>query len=466
MAQFYDIADTIAAIATPPGTGGIGIVRLSGPRALAIADEVFVTRRGVVPSQCPTHTVQYGDVVRRRDQGSEIVDEALVTVMRAPRSYTCEDVVEISCHGGAAAVNAVLRLVLTQGARLAGPGEFTRRAFLNGRIDLTQAEAVLDVIHSQTETGLVVSEHQLKGDLARRLEEIRRQLMDLYVRMEGEVNFPQEDEPSGWPEFHPALKAVETALRDLLRNADQGRVVREGLTVVLCGRPNVGKSSLMNRLLRQPRAIVSGIAGTTRDTIVECAHIGGIPLQIVDTAGILDPRDEIEQEAVRRSHDHIARADLVLFLLDAGRPVSDRDRALAQSLQGRPVITVLNKSDLPQAVDAAAAAGLVDALEICPVSALMQDGIGQLQEAILRYVLHGRRLEPQGILLSNVRHIDLLTKSLEEILAVRESGGQTLSLEFCCEHLKQAIRQLDRVTGRDIDADLIDQIFSKFCVGK
>jgi len=466
MAQVYDIADTIAAIATPAGTGGIGIVRLSGPRALSIADEVFVIRRGGAPSRCPTHTVHYGDVVRRREEGREMVDEALLTVMRAPRSYTCEDVVEINCHGGAAAVNAVLRLVLEQGARLAGPGEFTRRAFLNGRIDLTQAEAVLDVIRSRTETGLAVSEHQLNGDLTRRLEAIRAQMMDLYVRMEGELNFPLDEGTADPGLFQPGLDAIETALRDLLRNADQGRVVREGLTVVLCGRPNVGKSSLMNRLLRQPRAIVSGIEGTTRDTIVECAHIGGVPLQIADTAGILDPRDEIEQEAVRRSHDYIAQADLVLFLVDASRPLSDADRLLAGLLRGRPVITVLNKNDLPRIVHPAAAADLVDALDICPVSVLMQEGLDGLQQAVLRHVLHGRHLEPKGILLSNVRHIDLLTKSLQEIQAVRESGGQTLPLEFCCEHLKQAIRQLDRVTGRDIDADLIDQIFSEFCVGK
>ena len=462
------MGDTIAAISTPSGMGGIGIVRLSGPEAVVIADRMFVSRKGKTPASFASYTVHYGDVICRKDEETEVVDEALMTVMKAPKSYTCEDVVEISCHGGSAAVNVILQLALQLGARLAGPGEFTKRAFLNGRIDLAQAEAVLDVIRAKTSIGLSVSEHQLKGELTRRLEGIRAEMMEIYVQLEALVNFPDDKaENSVLEGARKRLADIREKMQVLLSTADQGRILREGVKIVLCGKPNVGKSSLLNILLRQPRAIVSAIEGTTRDTIEELAQIEGIPFQIVDTAGILNPRDEIETEAVRRSHLHMEEADLVLFLVDASVALSQQDRRLAEKLHDRDVIVVLNKIDLEIQVSEKDLKKLFPESDIHPVSALTGEGIDTLRrQKILHHVLHGRRIEAREILLTNVRHIAALQKALGDVESAGCSSETDTPPEFISEYIKSAVQELDRITGRDVDEDFIEQIFSQFCIGK
>ncbi len=358
-------------------------------------------------------------------------------------------------------------VVLDLGARLAGPGEFTKRAFLNGRIDLAQAEAVLDIIRAKTEVGMSVFEHQLKGELTQSLEDIRQNLMDFYVTVEAVVNFPEEGlESNVQDDASRMLHVIEEKIQALLATADQGRIVREGVKIVLCGKVNVGKSSVMNILLRQPRSIVSSIQGTTRDTIEEFVYMEGIPIQMVDTAGFLSPRDEIEQEAVRRSDLHIQDADLVLLLLDSSTQLTNQDRTLINKIKDKDFLVVLNKIDLPGSISSDELETLFPGRCIQRISALKKEGVDALKKAILRHVLHGKDFEPKGIVVSNVRHIELLQKSLKQVQLAKSSTEQAISLEFISEYVQRAIHELDRITGRDVESDLLEQIFSEFCVGK
>src|SRR3989338_1891946 len=317
MYQLKSLEDTIVAIATAVGSGGIGIVRLSGRQAVGIADQLFISRKNKKPAEFANYTAHYGWIVKNLRAGAyiselqeEIVDEVLLTVMRTPKSYTKEDVVEISCHGGMVSLRSILMMATELGARLAEPGEFTKRAFLNGRLDLTQAEAVLDIIQAKASAFLRVSHHQLKGELTKTLEDIREHVMTVYTQLEAIMNFPEDDIDSpAKPEILKRISEAEGQVERLLLSSEQGRILKEGIKIVICGRPNVGKSLLLNVLLKQPRAIVSDIAGTTRDTIEETAQIKGIPFQLIDTAGILEPRDFIEQEAVKRSRLSMDSAD-------------------------------------------------------------------------------------------------------------------------------------------------------------
>ncbi|MCR4336491.1 MAG: tRNA uridine-5-carboxymethylaminomethyl(34) synthesis GTPase MnmE, partial [Candidatus Omnitrophica bacterium] len=348
MSEFLTHNDTIVAISTPIGVGAIGIVRLSGPQALTIAEQIFLAKSGRIPSECSSFTVHFGQIVDPRQGKDELMDEVLLTVMRAPHTYTAEDMVEISCHGSPIILQMVLELAMDLGARLAEPGEFTKRAFLNGRLDLTQAEAVIDMIHAKTQAFVRASLHQLKGDLARELEVIREQLMVVYTELEAIINFPEDeiDDP-GRVRLAEKLDIVEEKIEELLATSDQGRILKEGIKVVLCGRPNVGKSSLLNVFLKYPRAIVSEIEGTTRDTIEESAQIRGIPLQFIDTAGILEPRDIVEEEAIKRSQISIQAADLILLMLDASRELGPDDDRLIEQVKEQNVLVVVNKRDLP-----------------------------------------------------------------------------------------------------------------------
>ncbi len=460
MYQYKGLEDTIAAIATPTGVGGIGIVRLGGPQVLSIADNVFRPKGKIKPSQAEGFTVHYGWIVNTHNA---IIDEVLLTVMRAPKSYTGQDVVEIGCHGGWAVVRAVLDIVLNAGARLAEPGEFTKRAFLNGRMDLAQAEAVLDIIRAKTEAFVRVSQHQLKGQLSDEIENIRGVLMSVYTTLEALINFPEDDiDAQTHDDVCKRLEDQNKRIQTLLANSHNGRLLKEGIRVVLCGKPNVGKSSLLNVLLKQPRAIVTDIAGTTRDVLEEEAQIRGIPLQLVDTAGILEPRDLIEQEAVKRSHLYIQSADLVLLVLDHSLPLQDQDRLLIEQLKDRPVVVVVNKCDLPSALDLTQ----VSFEKLVKVCALQQQGIDQLEQAIVEAVWQGEGLDTQGVLVSNLRHIQALKQTVVELEAAGGLMGEGLSLEFISEHIKAAVNQLDAVLGRNIDEDLLESIFSEFCIGK
>lgn len=458
------IKDTIAAISTALGPGGIGIVRLSGPESIAILQKLFRARGDKSISQFIARKVYYGHIVRRDGQ---ILDEVLTTVMPAPKSYTCEDVVEISCHGGLVAVRAILELVLEQGVRLAEPGEFTKRAFLNGRLDLVQAEAVLDMINAKTESLFKASANQLKGDLTIELEKIRQDLLKAYIQLEALVNFPEDEiEEQGRIQIGQSIQQAQEKTKELLRNSEAGRLLREGLKVVLCGRPNVGKSSLLNVLLRQPRAIVSDVAGTTRDTIEEQAQISGIPLQLIDTAGILEPRDLIEVEAIKRSQLSIQSADLVLLVLAANEKLIEDDLQIIQSLAAKNVLVIVNKSDLENILTAEMIAKVLPERKILWVSALAPHAFSQLERAIEENIFHGQRIDTDHALLTNVRHIDSLKQALQFLEEATASLQGQLSLEFISEHLKNSLHALDQITGRDVDADLLDQIFSSFCIGK
>ena len=480
MYQFQNLEDTIVAISTAIGQGGIGIVRLSGKNALSICDEMFVARNKIKSSRFKSHSVHYGWVIRRRarEEGREakvqgrgpdyeIIDEALVTVMRAPRSYTKEDVIEISCHGGIVAVQVILKLAMELGARLAEPGEFTQRAFLNGRIDLTQAEAVLDIIQAKTDAFLKVSTHQLKGELSLELEAIRGMLMNIYTELEAIVNFPEDDiDASGRQQLRTKVNGASQMVEQLLKSSEQGRILKEGIKIVLCGKPNVGKSSLLNVLLKTPRAIVTAIAGTTRDTIEETTQIQGIPFQLVDTAGILEPRDLVEEEAIKRSHLYINSADLILSVLDGGRKISREDEELMEQVRDKNVLFVLNKSDLNGHIPEELLQRICKDKKTIRVSALKKMGVENLENALVENVLNGRTIENSGVLVSNIRHIQSLKECEATLRNAENAMAQNLSFEFVSEDIKSAINCLDHITGRNIDHDLLDKIFSEFCIGK
>lgn len=463
MGQFERLDDTIAAISTALGRGGIGIVRLSGKDALAIADRMFAGKGKKKPSEFKTFSVHYGDVIR----DGEVIDEALLTVMRGPRSYTREDIVEISSHGGIVSLKAILKTAVQLGARLAEPGEFTKRAFLNGRIDLTQAEAVLDIIQSKTEAFLRVSTHQLKGDLSIELERIREQLMNIYVEIEAIVNFPEDDIDAAAREvILEKIRGARGGIEKLLASSEQGRVLREGIKIVICGKPNVGKSSVLNALLKHPRAIVSAVAGTTRDTIEETAQINGIPFQLVDTAGILEPRDFIEEEAVKRSRLSIMTADLVLFVMDASQGPTGEDQKLFDLVKERDVVVILNKCDLGERMPFPEVREIFANKDVMKISALLKEGIEELEKAIVARVWHGEDAADCGLLLSNMRHINCLEGCLKAVQEAEKASRDGLSWEFVSEEIRAAVHALDRITGRSIDNDLMERIFSQFCIGK
>ncbi len=463
MYQLKSLEDTIVAISTAMGQGGIGIIRLSGKEAIGIVDEIFISANKKKLKDSETHKIHYGWIV----EDNETIDEVLVTMMRNPRSYTCEDVVEINCHGGVASLRTILALTCDKGARLAEPGEFTKRAFLNGRIDLAQAEAVLDIIHSKTEAFLQVSSHQLKGDLSKELEEIRKILMDVYITMEALINFPEDDtdvdkEVRAFPLLEEAIKRVQK----LLDSSEHGKVLKDGIKVVLCGKPNVGKSSLLNVFLKTSRAIVSDIAGTTRDTIEETAQIKGIPIQLIDTAGVLDPRDVLEEEAIKRSHLSIQSADLVLLVLDTSKELTKEDKIIMEKVKGLNVLVVLNKCDLSEKLDEQQVMSFFSEASISRVSALNKFGIKALENTIVENVWHSQTIDTHEVLVSNLRHINSLKRCWGALKKSQKNLMEGLSLEFVSEEIKEAVNCLDSITGRNIDADLLENIFSQFCIGK
>lgn len=463
MYQYRGFEDTIVAISTPPGQGGLGIVRLSGDRAITIADRMFYCSGSGQPSEFSSHTVHYG---RIHDDGS-ILDEVLLTVMRSPRTYTTEDVIEISCHGGGVVLRSIVQLAVKHGARVADPGEFTRRAFLRGRIDLTQAEAVLDIIHARTEMFLKVSQNHLRGDLARELEEIRENLLGFYVELEAVVNFPEDDiDGDARDAITKRFAHLRERLARLVATSGHGRLLREGMRVVLCGKPNVGKSSLLNVFLKTPRAIVSRVAGTTRDTIEESAQIGGIPFQVIDTAGILEPRNDIEIEAVKRSRLNIERADLVLIVMDSSRPFDSDDEELLKHIHNPRQIIVYNKSDLPQRLDLSRVEASLSGASSVRVSATTRENVDVLEERIVGTVWQREGVDSDELMVTNVRHVQALRRAEEALARAEKESSEGLSYEFLSEEIKTAVNDLDAVTGRNVDADLLDTIFSKFCIGK
>jgi tRNA modification GTPase len=466
----YDLDNTIAAIATAIGESGIGIVRISGKDALTIADKIFVSKDSQRPSSFKSYTTHYGWVKETQNsklkaQNEKLIDEVILTVMRAPKSYTKEDIVEINCHGGIVPLRRVLDLVLENGARLAEPGEFTKRAFLNGRIDLAQAEAVLDIIQAKTDAALRVGVEQLKGGLSKKINKIREALINVLAVLEANIDFPEEEIGAvNLADISKSLEDVNRELNLLVNNAQFGRVLREGIHVVICGKPNVGKSSLLNALLKQERSIVTPIAGTTRDIIEEVIDIKGIPIRIVDTAGIIEPRDLIEKKAVQRSKRYVDLADLVILLFDGSSRLAKEDGVLIRKLKQKPTLAVINKMDLRQKIQKDKI--LKRFAQVIDISAKKIKNINLLEEAIANLVYNGKVNCAEPILVSNLRHITAIKGTQKLIAQALNSLDNKLSLELVAQELKDALLYLDDILGKSFPEDLLDKIFSEFCIGK
>jgi len=462
--------DTIVAISTPPGRGGLGVVRLSGARAIEIA-----TRLVKLP-KLPLETQRATRGAFAQVESGRVLDQVVVTCFRAPHSYTAEDVVEISCHGAPVILRYFVECCLAQGARAAEPGEFTMRAFLNGRIDLTQAEAVRDLIESQTLYQARVAAQQLEGSVSTRLKPHKRVLLDLIARLEAGIDFAEDDVAViGWQEILTRLDQISADLQKLVEGYEYGRIVREGLTLAIVGRPNVGKSSLFNRLLNEERAIVTPIPGTTRDLVAETANLGGIPLRFVDTAGVREALDEVEKIGVARTLSAIADSDLRLMVVDASEPWVKEDGLLLAKLHPLGTLLVaLNKSDLPPHHSFAEAAKFVqrdwDAgvtpPQIVRTSALTGEGIHELKEKILALAAPTRDLGPEGEFITNLRHQQLIKMSLAGLAKARQAAEQQTPHEMLLLDLYDALRPLDHITGATYADDVLDIIFKTFCVGK
>ena len=455
------VGDTIAAISTPLGEGGLAIVRISGPQALAVAERCFlpVGRRSQKPTTAPSHTVHYGRVMLR----NRLVDHVLHTVFRAPRSFTREDTVEISCHGGPLPAKLVLDAALAAGARLAEPGEFTRRAFLNGRLDLTQAEAVADLIHAKTDLALAVANEQLAGRLSRRIDALREELVAVQAQIEAHIDFPDEDiVPETRDQLRHRIEQVIEGMQTLLATAKEGQVLRHGVRAAIVGRPNVGKSSLLNQLLGHDRAIVSPLPGTTRDTVSETANIGGVPVTLVDTAGLRETGDSIESEGVRRSRSAAAVADLILHVLDASQPLAHEDALYLEEFASRKRVLVCNKCDLPMQLQLPPPPDIPQAT----VSCLTGQGIEQLKEAIKSAVwAHGASAAALEAMV-NSRHEDALRRAHRSAVDALNGLQCGLGIELVAVDLRLAVDALGEVVGNTLTEDLLDAIFGQFCIGK
>ena len=457
--------DTIAAISTPRGEGGISIVRLTGPLAIPIAQRIFRSPSPSSLRKIKTHTIVYGHILDPKT--SQIIDEVLLTVMKAPRTYTREDIVEINCHGGAACVQKVLELTLLAGARLAEPGEFTKRAFLNGRIDLAQAESVADIIRAKTDLTRQVAMNQLQGTMSKTVNQLRNQLIDILAEVEASIDFPEEDLDFGDSiELSKRTQTVLTQLEDLLQTAEDGKILREGLSLAIVGKPNVGKSSLLNALLQEDRAIVTEIPGTTRDTIEEYANIRGIPIKLIDTAGIRETSDIIEYAGVKRSREWLERSDLLLVMLDASEPLTEDDRKLLELTKDKKSITVLNKIDLTELLDIEQIQKLTPDKPIVETSMLTGEGLEDLKTSILDSVIHGESISPDSAIITNVRHRDALRKAKIDIEHALSSLNAAMPPELVAVDLRGALDNLGLIVGETTTDDILDRIFSQFCIGK
>lgn len=456
-----NLEDTISAISTAQGEGGIGIVRISGKRALAVAAKMFASSGKTKPADFKSYSMHYGRIVDE----DNIIDEVILTFMRGPKSYTRQDVVEINCHGGLLSLRKILELTFKYGCRLAGPGEFTKRAFLNGRLDLAQAEAVIDIIRAKTDSALKISLNQLSGRLSAKIHKLRRRLLEILVILEANIDFPEEGIPEqGRMDLSLGIGALQAQLNALLSGSSSGRILREGLHVVICGKPNVGKSSLLNALLKKERSIVTPVAGTTRDTIEELIDIQGIPVRIVDTAGIIKPRDLIERHAIKRSREQIKLADLVIILFDAAHPLDDQDRKMISEVKNKNVIAVINKIDLKPQIKKDKIAGLFS--RVLTLSAKSGKNLDLLEDALRDFVYQGKLPGSELILLSNLRHIQAFKDAEKLISQAKTSLADKLPLEFIAQNLKDACADLDKILGKSFSEDLLEKIFTDFCIGK
>jgi tRNA modification GTPase len=457
--------DTIAAIATPLGEGGLAVLRVSGADALAVAGRVFVPagRAATALAEVPTHTLHYGHAVR----GGTRLDEVLVAVMRAPRTFTREDVVEFSCHGGVFVARQILEALLAAGARLAQPGEFTRRAFLHGRLDLTQAEAVADLIHARTELALSAANQQLAGGLSRRVRAVRDDLLKALAHLEAHIDFPDEDiAPDTREALLDRMRGGLASLDTLLATAREGRILRRGVRAAILGRPNAGKSSLLNQLLGHDRAIVSPVAGTTRDTIEETANIRGLPVVFVDTAGLREAADVLEEEGIRRTRAAAAQAEVLLHVLDTSEALDPVDQGFLAEFRARPRLLVLNKADLPARLVLPASPDSVAPPVAVAVSCTTGAGLDGLKDALFRLIGSGQVHAGTDEIAINARHEDALRRGREAAGQAADSLAADRSLELVALDLRLAITALGEVVGETTTDDLLDVIFREFCLGK
>lgn len=457
--------DTISAVATALGEGGIGIIRISGSEAVAIANEIFEGTNGKKADDIKSFQAAYGHIVDSETRS--VIDEVLLLIMRAPRSYTREDVVEIHCHGGVMPIRKILALTLRHGARLAEPGEFTKRAFLNGRLDLTQAEAVIDLIRSKTDSSLKMAVGQLSGVLSKEIRDLRQDILQMVAHLEAAIDFPEEDiEELAVEEVNVRVQATIVKVEHLLATAQTGKVLREGLATVIIGKPNVGKSSLLNALLKEKRAIVTDIPGTTRDIIEEYVNIKGIPLKIVDTAGIRETADVVEKIGVERTREIVNKADLILVLLDASQPLSDEDREVLAMLKGRQAIVLVNKSDLPQALEMDRVLHYISDKKVIKLSVTAGLGLDELEQAIIDMVYSGEVQQGEGAIVNNARQASLIEQAAKHLHDALHTAAAGMPPDCLVIDLRAAWEKLGEVTGDTVGEDIVTQIFTQFCIGK
>jgi tRNA modification GTPase len=461
MSLFID--DTIVAIATAPGEGGIGILRISGEKSLEVAQSIFKSVSGKRIDEYNNRTLIYGNIV----DNDKIIDEVLLAYMKGPKSYTAEDVVEINCHGGFISVKKILELILSKDVRLAEAGEFTKRAFLNGRIDLSQAEAVIDVINAKTSKSHEVAQEQLEGALSLKIRSLRDKVTELLAHVTVAIDYPEEDiEFITYNTLKEKTEELEKEIKKLFDSSESGKIFREGLKTVIIGKPNVGKSSLLNLILGEKRAIVTDIPGTTRDVIEEFVNLRGIPIKIVDTAGIRETEDVVEKIGVEKSRKSLSSADLVIMVLDYSEKLTDEDIEILESIDKSKTVVLLNKADLKKQIEEEKISNYVENNSIIEISALKQEGIEKLEDKIESLVYKGEVRNSSDIVISNTRHRDALAKAHKSVLDALDAIYQNMPLDFIEVDLKNIWDYLGYINGDTVTEDLLDNIFSNFCIGK
>jgi tRNA modification GTPase len=455
--------DTIAAVATSLGEGGIAIIRVSGVDSLRMVSTIFKGKNDRSLQDIKSYTMRYGHVIDR--ESSEIIDEVVISYMKGPRSFTAEDTIEINCHGGVIATNRVLEEVIKVGARLAEPGEFTKRAFLNGRIDLSQAEAVIDIIRAKTELSMKSALAQSEGRVSREIKALRNKLLGIIAHIEATVDYPEDDLEETTSRITTSqLSSVLNEIEKLISSADEGKILREGLDTVIIGKPNVGKSSLLNALLMETRAIVTEIPGTTRDVIEEFMNIDGVPVKIIDTAGIRETEDIVEKIGVEKSKEKINEADLIILMLDVSRMLDTEDLEIINYIKDRKYVVLLNKSDLPNKLNKEEL-GVLSSQFIIEVSVKTGEGLDQLKNAIKELFFKGE-VTSKDAMITNARHKQALIRAKEGCCAALEALKNTYAIDLASIDARNAWRSLGEVTGETLEEDIIDKIFSEFCVGK
>ena len=456
--------DTITSISTPMGEGAIGIVRLSGPEAVEIGDKLYKGKKKL--KDVPSHTINYGHIID--PETDEVVEEVMISVLRAPKTFTREDIIEINCHGGILTINRILELTMTHGARMAEPGEYTKRAFLNGRIDLSQAEAVMDFIRSKTDRASKVAMNQIEGRLSDLIKQQRQSILEILAQVEVNIDYPEYDDvEDATTEFLLAQsKKIKNEIDQLLETGTQGKIMREGLSTVIVGKPNVGKSSMLNNLIQDNKAIVTEVAGTTRDVLEEYVNVRGVPLRLVDTAGIRDTEDIVEKIGVERSRKALSEADLILFVLNNNEPLTEEDRTLYEVIKNEDAIVIVNKTDLERRLDIEEVKTMIGDTPLIQTSMLKQEGIDEL-ELQIRDLFFGGEVQNQDMTyVSNSRHISLLKQARQTIQDAIDAAEAGIPMDMVQIDLTRTWEILGEIIGESASDELINQLFSQFCLGK